>query len=277
MSRRSTVAVSTLVPALNVLSTTLPVSTFFSVVRTKAPPLPGLTCWNAVIDHSWPSRLSTRPFFRSFVVATGGSPASRGGAGAVTRRVVSSRRTKGHRRRVQRTWGQRYRPALPDLEQLARGGGEQLGGTVPDDEGVLDPHPAAAGQVHPWFDGDGHPGLQVPRAGGPEQRGLVDLQPDPVPQAVHELLAEPRVGDDVPGGGVDGDHRRPRHQRRPARVLRLGHERVQLTLPAGGPPEDDGPGHVGVVTADERAEVHLHQVPAPQRRVGGPVVRDRRV
>src|SRR4051812_45397684 len=72
MSRRSTVAVSTLVPALKVRSTTLPVSTFFSVVRTKAPPLPGLTCWKAVTVHSWPSMLSTRPFLRSFVVATGG-------------------------------------------------------------------------------------------------------------------------------------------------------------------------------------------------------------
>jgi hypothetical protein len=70
MSRRSTVAVSTLVPALKVLSTTLPVITFLSVVRTKAPPLPGLTCWKAVTVHSWPSRLRTRPFFRSFVVAT---------------------------------------------------------------------------------------------------------------------------------------------------------------------------------------------------------------
>ena len=70
MSRLSTFAVSTLVPALNVLSTTLPDITFFSVVRTKAPPLPGLTCWNSVTVQSWPSMLSTRPFFRSFVVAT---------------------------------------------------------------------------------------------------------------------------------------------------------------------------------------------------------------
>src|SRR5918995_6264604 len=88
MSRRSTVAVSTLVPALKVLSTTLPVSTFFSVVRTKAPPFPGLTCWNAVTDHSWPSRLSTRPFFRSFVVATGYQPTGRrhgGGQGVSCR------------------------------------------------------------------------------------------------------------------------------------------------------------------------------------------------
>src|SRR3954452_21545010 len=70
MSRLSTVAVSTFVPALNVLSTTLPESTFLSLVRTKAPPLPGLTCWNSTTDHNCPSRLSTRPFLRSFVVAT---------------------------------------------------------------------------------------------------------------------------------------------------------------------------------------------------------------
>src|SRR6266566_119810 len=67
--RLSTVAVSTLVPALKVLSTTLPDSTFFRVVRTNAPPLPGLTCWNSTTDHSSPSRLRTKPFFRSFVVA----------------------------------------------------------------------------------------------------------------------------------------------------------------------------------------------------------------
>ena len=69
MSRLSTVAVSTLTPALNVLSTTLPVITFFSVVRTKAGPLPGLTCWNSVMVQSWPSRLRTRPFLKSLVEA----------------------------------------------------------------------------------------------------------------------------------------------------------------------------------------------------------------
>src|SRR3954466_4767164 len=70
MSRLSTVAVSTLVPALKVLSTTLPVITCLSLVRTKAGPLPGLTCWNSTTDQSCPSMLSTRPFFRSLVVAT---------------------------------------------------------------------------------------------------------------------------------------------------------------------------------------------------------------
>src|SRR5579859_3542001 len=77
ISRRSMVATSTLTPALKVRSTTLPDITFFSLVRTKAGPLPGLTCWNSTTVHSWPSMLSTMPFFRSFVVATSvSSPAS---------------------------------------------------------------------------------------------------------------------------------------------------------------------------------------------------------
>src|SRR5829696_7938841 len=100
MPRLSTFAVSTLVPALKVLSTTLPDSTFFRVVRTKAPPLPGLTCWNDTTAHSWPSRLSTRPFFRSLVVATGESL------------LV---------------------PRSSDDHELFRGQGEQLGLGVPDD------------------------------------------------------------------------------------------------------------------------------------------------
>src|ERR1041384_546054 len=67
--RLSTVAVSTFVPALNVLSTTLPLNTFLRVVRTNAPPLPGLTCWNSTTVQRSPSRLRTSPFLRSFVVA----------------------------------------------------------------------------------------------------------------------------------------------------------------------------------------------------------------
>src|SRR3712207_9348365 len=70
MDRLSTLATSTLTSALNVLSTVLPDSMFLSFDRTTAPPLPGLWCWNQMTCHSCPSRLSTMPFFRSFVVAT---------------------------------------------------------------------------------------------------------------------------------------------------------------------------------------------------------------
>ena len=67
--RLSTLATSTFTSALKVLSTVLPDSMFFSFERTTAPPLPGLWCWNQMTCQSWPSRLSTMPFFRSLVVA----------------------------------------------------------------------------------------------------------------------------------------------------------------------------------------------------------------
>src|SRR6266508_1527529 len=67
MSFRSTIASPTFTPALNVLSTTAPVFTFRSLVRTKAPPFPGFTCWNSTTWKSMPSRSRVMPFFRSFV------------------------------------------------------------------------------------------------------------------------------------------------------------------------------------------------------------------
>src|SRR3954451_2030913 len=103
ISRRSTVAVSTLVPALNVRSTTWPVSTFLSLVRTNAPPLPGLTCWNSTTFHSTPSRSSVMPFFKSLVVATS--------------------------------------EALLDLDQFARRRRQRFGAFRRDEHGVLDPDP----------------------------------------------------------------------------------------------------------------------------------------
>ena len=42
--RRSTRTVSAFSPARNVVSTILPLRTFFILPRTNAPPLPGLTC-----------------------------------------------------------------------------------------------------------------------------------------------------------------------------------------------------------------------------------------
>src|SRR5215212_589535 len=109
MFRLSTVAVSILRPALKVLSTTLPDLTCLTFVRTKAGPLPGLTCWNSTTDHSSPpSSLRTRPFFSSFVVAT----------------RVSVFPSSGRR-------------ALED-EQLLGGLCEEFRSVRPDHQGVLD-------------------------------------------------------------------------------------------------------------------------------------------
>src|SRR5271154_3574419 len=50
-----------------VRSITAPLRRFLSLVRTKAPPLPGLTCWNSTTLNSPSGRLRLMPFFRSLV------------------------------------------------------------------------------------------------------------------------------------------------------------------------------------------------------------------
>src|SRR3970282_2257036 len=49
-------------PARNVRSTTAPLSRLFSFVRTKAPPLPGFTCWNSTMRERAPSTSMCIPF-----------------------------------------------------------------------------------------------------------------------------------------------------------------------------------------------------------------------
>src|SRR5262249_52588429 len=153
--------------------------TFFSFVRTNAPPLPGLTCWNSTTVHSCPSMFSVMPFLRSLVVATSDVSWVRGAA----RQGVS---------------------ALEDKQLPAgRGCGEQVTGCRrrpgAHHQGVLDPDAAPAGQVDARFDGDGNP---VSKSTGPvvsQQRCLVDLQPHTVPQAVREVPTVAGRLDDVAG------------------------------------------------------------------------------
>src|SRR5688500_18586426 len=174
MPRLSTVAVSTLVPALKVLSTTFPVSTCLRVVRTKAPPLPGLTCWNAVTVQSWPSRFSTRPFFRSFVVATVEFLLCRTGAS--------------------------------DDHEYFRGQGEELRPALSDHERVLDADRAQPRQVAAGLDGDRHTGRKCTGPRLRQRRCLVDLQTDPVPEAVQELLPVPGLLDHLARRAVHLTH-----------------------------------------------------------------------
>ena len=54
-------------PARNVLSTTEPAASDFSFVRTNAPPLPGFTCWNSTMRHTWPSSWMCIPFLNWLV------------------------------------------------------------------------------------------------------------------------------------------------------------------------------------------------------------------
>src|SRR5262247_1658232 len=58
---------STFSPARNVLSMTRPSRMCLSLVRTKAPPLPGLTCWKSTIVYGAPSNWILSPFLNSAV------------------------------------------------------------------------------------------------------------------------------------------------------------------------------------------------------------------
>ena len=57
-------------PARKVRSTIAPESSALSFVRTKAPPLPGFTCWNSTIRHTLPSSSMCIPFLKLFVSTT---------------------------------------------------------------------------------------------------------------------------------------------------------------------------------------------------------------
>src|ERR1044071_5621812 len=58
---------STFSPARNVLSITRPCRMCLSLVRTKAPPLPGLTCWKSTMVYGCPSNWIFSPFLNSAV------------------------------------------------------------------------------------------------------------------------------------------------------------------------------------------------------------------
>src|SRR6202046_2792692 len=67
MSRLSMMAWSSFSSARYVRSITAPLRRFLSLVRTKAPPLPGLTCWNSTTLNKPSGRSRLMPFLRSLV------------------------------------------------------------------------------------------------------------------------------------------------------------------------------------------------------------------
>src|SRR5438093_9696084 len=193
-------------PALKVRSTTPPVFRLRSFVRTNAPPLPGLTCWNSMTWKSVPSRSRVIPRFRSLVLTL----------------TAASHRSQ-------------------DDQLLARAG-KHVGPRRPNLHHVLDPHSTQPLQVDAGLHGDHRSfgqRLFVPR---PEPRPLVDLQPNAVPHRVHVLFTVPGLADDLPGdpihlltwrAGPDGLH---------PGFLGPANDRMDLPELGRGLPEGDGPG-----------------------------------
>src|ERR1700734_3985602 len=117
MSRLSMIACSSFSSARYVRSTCAPVRTFFSFVRTNAPPLPGLTCWNSTMLNSPSGRSRVMPFFKSLVET------------AIPFLTVR-------------------RSAPSDQCDGLAEGGERAGALLGHDQRVLDPDPTDPGQVH---------------------------------------------------------------------------------------------------------------------------------
>src|SRR5258708_7116366 len=267
ISRLSTLATSTRTPALNVLSTTLPDSTFFSLVRTKAPPLPGLTCWKSTTLQSAPSMLSVMPFFRSLVVATSVCLLHASG----TRCESEHQQFLGGRGEYFR-WSRCARPGRAGLAGSCRRAGASA-----DDEGVLDPDTALAGQVDPRLDRDGDPFLQSTCPARSHQRRFVHLEANTVSQSMTEMPGIAGRGYQVPGSRVDDGDVRAGHGGFDPGQLRGCHQVVDLPLPGGRLAQRDRPGHVGVVaveagTAVDRDQVAARECPSTRR-----VVRDRAI
>jgi hypothetical protein len=150
------------------------------------------------------------------------------------------------------------------LDPPAAGGG--ISGTARD-KNVFDPDSALARQVDARFDSDRNPGAKLTRSPVSHHRCLVDLEADAVTETVLEMLIVPGVPDQVPGRGVDVAHIRARLSCLDPGPLRGGHQLVDLPLPARGLAESDRAGHVRVIAAVHRAEVHRDQVTAAQRPV----------
>src|ERR1700730_2694363 len=147
----------------NVRSSTEPLDTLRSFVRTNAPPFPGFTCWNSMtVTRPSDGRFSAMPFFRSLV------------------EMLTSIRS----------WKE------DSQDQILRELGEGIGAVGGDDHRVLDAYSAHAGQVDAGLDGDDRAALQRITGARGHSRRLVDLEADSVAGAVHERVAPTGGHDD---------------------------------------------------------------------------------
>src|SRR3954447_593181 len=143
---------------------TAPVRTFFSFVRTKAPPLPGFTCWNSTTEKSPSGRSRLMPLRRSLVL--------------MLMPTCSVR-------------------SLDD--QLFRGVGQRDRSRFGDDHRVLDADAAVLGEIDTRLDGDHVADGQRISRGGAHRRRLVDVEADAMARRVLEGVHPIRL---KPGEGV---------------------------------------------------------------------------
>src|SRR5690606_30951026 len=192
MARLSTTACSTRSSARNVLSSMPPERTLRSLVRTKAGPLPGFTCWKSTTWNSPSDRSRAMPVFRSWVVVAAMRARAPGACRGLDGGILGR---------------QRQRAAA-------------LGG---DHDRVLDADATVLGEVDAGLDGDDVAVGQVTSRGGRDPRRLVDVEAHAVPGAVQEGVLPPGVAQDRPARLVDLRCRDPRSHGGHAGRLRCPH------------------------------------------------------
>ena len=89
-----------------------------------------------------------------------------------------------------------------------------------------------------------------------------------------ELRPEAGVGDHRAGRRVDRIAGGADRAGQPAGGLSPVDQVIDLPLPVGGLPQNQGPGHVRVIAVHPRAEIELDEITGRQHRGGGPMVRD---
>src|SRR3990172_4949122 len=183
-SRRTSSSFS---PALKVRSITVPFLTFRSLVRTKAPPLPGFTCCCPTTEKSSPSSLITCPLLRSFVEIIFPLPYHDNVLGRFCQHLTPG---SGHR------------------------------------DHILNAHAADSGKVYTRLYGYGHVFFQFQIARHLDGRGLMHLQPYAVAEAVAEISAVTGLGDYAPRSRVQPGGGYPRPHRADGLLLGLLHDTV---------------------------------------------------
>ena len=141
------------------------------------------------------------------------------------------------------------------------------------DDDILDPHADVAGEINPRLDAETVARFQNHFAAADDVRLLVHVHAEPVPGAVHEILAVPGIGDDLPRGGVHRSAGHPGPARPAPSHVRAIHDVVDLLGLRGGFADRHGARDVAVVAAEVAAEIHDQHLAVIDNRVVAEVVR----
>src|SRR5205823_12829609 len=161
-------------------------------------------------------------------------------------------------------WVMRRRAYAPGArsahgQQCLADRGDRLGTLLGPHHEVLDPHAEAPGEVDPRLNGDDVAGLERRLVALGQARLLVNLEPDPVAEAVAELVAVAGLLDHRPRDRVDLPSSRPGAHRVQAGLLGALDERVDLARLPVELPRGDRPRAVRAVALDLRAPVDHEQ------------------